>query len=434
MKNNEYRPNRSMRVSLPHFRTGTARLCTPIPNPQSLIPVFKPIARVGLNRNSYTFVDQKLRIDSRPGRERTLSMVQDTADRGAPHRSIPFSRNPLADKLFQDFEPLAPSPSPDLPQRIRFAVRRPKVSIVGFVCRHSREHAIEFAAPAHDALVDGCTLLDNEPRWRTLQRLPRRPCPEDRQRHNGRHGIWFRKGRHAVVVACTLLENRPHNISLENTPGTIVFNNILAACREAIHVSSSSLETLRSDHNLFDGEFIAAIPGTDVLATRNAGTLPDWREISGQDRHSLNAEPLLVAPARTTSRRRFRRVAWPRPHYAPVCAPQRLPVWMLRQPARPPSAHLAPTNRQSRTASHESPVDMPGDGSLSVVIYDRNGQIVRTLLSGYPRPARSTSTGTGATISASPCRRAPIAGRPSTTTAARRGRRLRRQQWQTTLW
>ena len=276
-------------------------------------------------------------------------------------------------------------------ERVRFSVRRPKVCLAGFVCRGSREHAIEFGAPAHDAIVDGCTLLDNE-----LDGVFFNDCRDGRVQNsiiarNGRRGVWFRNGRGGVVVACTILSNRQADIALDDASGAVVFDNILAASSEAMHLSSSSLATLRSDHNLFEGAFIASVHGKDMLATRNAGTLADWREISGQDRHSINAEPLLAAPGKDD--------------FAPQTPPQGVPSPALQSGLRAatfagveaPSADLTGhaawpavgalwADKPAAAPPSFAQLTLPDEGSLSVVIRDRDGQIVRTLLSGYPVP------------------------------------------------
>jgi DNA-binding beta-propeller fold protein YncE len=276
------------------------------------------------------------------------------------------------------------------PQRLRFSVRRPKVSIVGFVCRHSREHAIEFSSPAHEALVDGCTLLDNE-----LDGIFFNDCRGGRVQNcivarSGRNGVWFRKSQEGAVVACTLTNNRHAGINLDNTPGLIAFNNILAASSTAIHVSPLSLATLRCDHNLFDVALLASIPGADMLATRNAGTLADWRAISGQDQHSLSADPLLSAPAKDP--------------FVPQTPPRGVCSPALQDGLRTTSfagLDAPPTDMTGRTALAavgaiwaDKPVaappfaqlTLPDAGSLSINIRSGDGQIVRTLLRGYPAP------------------------------------------------
>ncbi|MFP4056704.1 MAG: right-handed parallel beta-helix repeat-containing protein [Candidatus Brocadiia bacterium] len=269
-----------------------------------------------------------------------------------------------------------------------FSIRRPRVSIVGFACRHSREHAIDFQEPAHHGLVARCVLADNK-----LDGVFFRRCRGGRVEssvcaRNGRHGVWFLDNDGGAAVHCTLAENKGAGLCADRSPGVVAFSNILAHNGAAIRISGATRDRLRSDHNLFEGGFIGQVHGPQWLFGARAGTLADWRELSGQDAQSLQGDPQLADPTSPAS---------------PACG--------ARSPAFHPGLRVeslagvqAPTadlTGQEMEADREPPVgalwsrpEPSGEPvatlriaaacRVSFAIVGEAGQLVRTLLEGYP--------------------------------------------------
>ena len=285
-------------------------------------------------------------------------------------------------------EPLGKAILDGAEKQFRFSIRRPKVSLIGFECRKSREHAIDFNEPADDGLVSACVLVDNK-----LDGAFFRKCKGGRVEttvcaRNGRHGIWFLQNEGGVAVANTCLGNRGSGLCVADTPGVVAFDNIFAANGVGIRLSGAAVGTLRSDHNLLEGGFLGQVHGPDWLFGASAGTLADWQALSGQDAHSICGDPMLadakagdfapLAPPRGNRSpalrpdlrvERFEGVEAPTADLAGrTKAPALGAVWLDAEPAGEPLASLS----------------MPFDGLVSVGIFDAGGQLVRSLLAAYP--------------------------------------------------
>jgi sugar lactone lactonase YvrE len=273
-------------------------------------------------------------------------------------------------------------------QQFRFSVRRPKVSIIGFVCRSSREHALDFNEGADDGLVQGCTLVDNK-----LDGAFFRKCKGGRVEstvcaRNGRHGIWFLQNEGGEAVSNTLYANRGSGLSLDGTPGVVAFRNIIAHNGVGIRLSKRAVGSTVSDYNLLAGGFLGGLQGSAWLFGARAGTLGDWRELSGLDAHSIAGDPMLRDPDRGD----FSPLAPPRGNRSPALRAD-LCIARLRDVPAPAADLTGKTARPALGAVWlaDEPrgrpfatLDVPSAARVSVAVTTADGGLVRSLLSGYP--------------------------------------------------
>ena len=287
-------------------------------------------------------------------------------------------------------EPLGKAVLDGEEKQFRFSIRRPKVSIIGFVCKASREHAIDFGEPAHDGLVSQCVLVDNK-----LDGVFFRKCKRGRVEatvcaRNGRHGIWFLECDGGVAVNTTLFRNKAAGLCVDRTPGVVAFNNLIAA--NGVGIRLREAEGLHCDHNLLEGGFLGQVHGPDWLFGASAGTLADWRELSGHDAHSVTGDPLiseseskdfpLVASAsgvRSPACRTGLRVA----EFAGVTAPDTDVLGRRIGPGTRPGVG-AMWDETKAVADPLVTLGVPFDGQVSLAIVDAKGQLVRAILAGYP--------------------------------------------------
>lgn len=287
-------------------------------------------------------------------------------------------------------EPLGKAVLAGEEKQFRFSIRRPKVSIIGFVCKASREHAIDFHEPAHDGLVRQCILFDN-----TLDGVFFRKCRGGRVEstvcaRNGRHGVWFLESDGGVAVNNTLFGNKASGLCIDRTPRVVAFNNLVAD--NGVGIRLREAEGLRCDHNLLWGGFLGQVHGSDWLFGASAGTLADWRELSGHDAHSLSGDPLLadskaadfplvatVSGVRSPAYRPGLRVE----RFADIQAPTTDAFGRTVGPntAAGVGAMWLP---ESPVGGHPILLDVPSEGQVSLAIVDAKGQLIRTLLAGYP--------------------------------------------------
>ena len=276
-------------------------------------------------------------------------------------------------------------------KQFRFSIRQPRVSIIGFVIRNSREHAIDFAAPADDGLVSDCIITDNKLDGAFFADAKGGRVQSTVCARNGRNGIWFLRGSGGVAVSNTLTSNRT-GIFAQNCPGTVCFNNIIAENSVGAVISDGSIGSFRSDHNLFEGGFLGGVNGGAWLFGARAGTLADWQALSGQDAHSIEGDPMLADPKAGD--------------YAPAVPPRGNASPALREDVRAKDfqgIEAPTTDLFGRSASKEiipalgavwaqaagagkpvAAIRVPFDGRLSVGIYDTDGRLIRTVLAAYP--------------------------------------------------
>ena len=275
--------------------------------------------------------------------------------------------------------------------RVRFVIHRPRVSLIGFQCSKSTEHAIEFQQQSDQGLVDRCLLLDNK-----LDGVFFINCKGSRVQNcvaarNGRFGIWFLHDNDGTAVSNTLVSNRGAGVSAVDTPGVIVFDTLFSGNGVGISCSGTAIGALRSDHNLFNGFVGSGFPAPWPDGA-SAGTLRDWQDLTGQDPDSVYTDALLADPDHDD----FAPRTPPAGNWSPALR-EGLRVDSFDGALAPGSDlnDLAPGPGVGRAVGaiwvkppapgkSIGTASMPFEGQLSVGIYDGDGQIVRTLLSAYP--------------------------------------------------
>ena len=271
-------------------------------------------------------------------------------------------------------------------KQFRFTVRRPKVSLVGFECRHSREHAIDFGEGADGGLVDACILVDNKLDGAFFHRCKGGRVERTVSARNGRHGIWFLEANGGVAVNATLFGNKGASLSIDRTPGVVAFNNIVA--NNGVGIRLREAEGFQSDHNLLCGGFLGQLHGPEWLFGASAGTLADWQALSGQDAHSICGDPMLADPDSGD----FTPSAPPRGNRSPALradlrqaafAGTEAPTSDIAGRMRLPALGAVWLDGEGKGTPFAS-LEMPFDGQVSVGIFDQGGHLVRSLLAGYP--------------------------------------------------
>jgi parallel beta-helix repeat protein len=274
-------------------------------------------------------------------------------------------------------------------ERCRVVVRRPNVTLVGFDVRDTTEHAVEFVE-SPGGIADRCVFRDNDLDGVFFHRQDGGRAENCIAAHNGRHGIWFHQMQNGTAVSNTLHGNDV-GIAVSDSPGVVVFNNVVAHNGTGLRVTGESSRGLRTDHNLHVGGVIGHL--SDARWTEaNAGTLADWRELTGQEEQSVWGDPLFVAPDACD----LRLSAPPTGVWSPAAmaglwaaefAGQQAPAtdWLGRAPEA--GVIRAVGALYAESAGRGAPlatVKMPFEGRLSVGVFDASGQMVRELLRDYP--------------------------------------------------
>lgn len=110
-----------------------------------------------------------------------------------------------------------------------------------------------------------------------------------------RYAIWLRDSANGEIVHNTLVNGRLWDLYLANvSTNARVFNNLVwvsGAGNGGLRVDADAATGLLSDYNNWyatDGATMAQLNGTDHA------TLADWQAASGQDAHSISADPRFV--------------------------------------------------------------------------------------------------------------------------------------------
>ncbi|NCO41754.1 MAG: hypothetical protein COZ06_07910 [Armatimonadetes bacterium CG_4_10_14_3_um_filter_66_18] len=277
-------------------------------------------------------------------------------------------------------------------ERCRIVVRRPNVTVIGFDVRDTEEHAVEFVE-SPGAVADRCTFRDNKLDGVFFFRQDGGRVENCLAVGNGRHGIWFLGMQNGVAVSNTLYGNGASGIAVGNSPGVILFDNLLAQNSVGLHFTGEGTATVRSDHNLLAGGVLGHRSDA-VWQEANAGTLEDWQELSGQDAHSLKGDPLL----RDTANGDFQPSAPPAGVWSPAAtaglwaaefAGQRAPTGDLQGRSKSAAIYPAVGALYAESTGRGTPfasVAVPFTGRVSVGVFDASGQMVRELLRDYPAP------------------------------------------------
>ena len=267
----------------------------------------------------------------------------------------------------------------------RFLVRRPNVTLDGFVVRDTSQGAISYL-DAPGGLVERSTVTDVKANGVEFAGSGGRVI--DSVVVGAQVGVYFVRPSGGAVIGCTLVRNGTA-IKVRKSTGVVIFDNLLSDNGTGITIEVSGGDTVRSDHNLFHSGILGVWTSPEGA---NVGSLEEWQALTGQDLHSLRGDPMLIhaktgdftpgAPPTSTwssAARAGLRVA----QFSGETAPEtdmlgRRPgagitaaVGALFVPAAEPGNPLAT-------------IDMPLDGRLTAAVFDASGQSVRELLHDYP--------------------------------------------------